>query len=83
MRIMDPLTPMFILWIYSAVAWDSYIGRLSPGWYEYNRYYTEEECITWRDEFAIPRLKKDGQAACLPTTPGMQPRPFAILLEES
>ena len=80
---MDPFTPMFILWIYSAVAWESYIGPISPGWYEYSRYRTEEECVTWRDEFAIPRLKKGARASCLPNTPNMRPKPFAILLEES
>lgn len=84
MRIMEPTSAMFILWIYAATAWGSYIGPLSPGWYEYKRYYTAEECITWRDEWVRPQLKDGDRAICLPDDPAIgYPRPFAVLLEES
>jgi len=78
---MGSVTLLFLLWVYSPVAWESYLGILSPGWYVYNSYYAEEECAVWRDEVKL-QLKEKARAICLPNTPDMRPEPLAFMLGE-
>lgn len=82
MRIMGLETVIFLLWIYSPVAWDTYRGPMSAGWYVYDGYPTGISCVMMKER--IREVQKDGgDALCRIDGYGTEPKPLAVLLKES
>ena len=74
--------PLFLLWIYSPGAWDTYQGPLSAGWYIYDSFPTESHCDTAKK--VILEVQEDGgDALCRIDDYDNGPEPLAVLLKES